>query len=464
MIKIIVTLAIVIGSSISSCFSQNRPNVIYILADDLGYGDLSCYGQEKFKTPNIDRLAKNGMLFTQHYSGNAVCSPSRAVLMTGQSPATVYITGNSKAEPPMDANLVTLPKLFKKAGYVTGAFGKWGLGDTSSLGTKNPLNNGFDEFYGWKTQTTAHTYYPKKMVKNGNEVVVEKGAYVHDIIMDNAFEFIEQNAKNKKPFFCYIPTAIPHAAMHAPKKLHEKWRKKYPQFDTIVGEYYATPEPCPDVVNPVAAFPAMVEHLDNQVGELLEILKEQNVLDNTLVLFSSDNGPHHEGGHDPEFWNSNGDLKGGKREVYEGGIRAPMIAHWPEKIKAGSISDLPSAFWDVLATIADITEQEIPTQCEGISLLPTLIGDTKNQEIAPYLYWKYTDWKATKQAIRIGDMKGIAIHLNSSKKRTEQDLPFELYDLSKDIGEQVNIAANNPEMVKKMKSILYKLNTTEDSF
>lgn len=451
----ILVIAIAIFSLIAN--AQEKPNVIYILADDLGYGDLSCYGQTKFKTPNIDKLAKKGMKFTDHYSGNAVCSPSRAVLMTGQNPAHVYITGNSKAEPGMALEMINLPELFKAAGYITGAYGKWGLGDTTSKDNGNPLNQGFDEFYGWKTQVTAHTYYPSKMVHNGKEVPVEKGTYVHDIIMDHAFDFIKENAKKKQPFFCYIPTAIPHAAMHAPKKLHNKWRKKLPQFENVIGEYYADPEPTPDVINPVAAFPAMVQHLDAQVGKIVKMLKKYDVDKNTLIIFTSDNGAHHEGGHDPKFWNSNGDLKGGKRDVYEGGIRAPMIAYWPSKIKPGSVTDLPSAFWDVMPTMADLTKQDTPNQSDGVSFLPTLLGNNKEQKIADYLYWKFTNWEATKEAVRIGNYKGISIHYNKSNKHKEHTAPFELYDLSKDLGEEKNIATQNAEMVARMKNIIMSL-------
>lgn len=442
----------------SNLQAQDKPNVIYILADDLGYGDLSCYGQIKFKTPNIDKLAKKGMKFTDHYSGNAVCSPSRAVLLTGQHPGHVFITGNTKAEPGMDLAMTNLPELFKNAGYKTGAYGKWGLGDTTSKDNRNPLNQGFDEFYGWKTQVTAHTYYPTKMVHNGKEVNIKKGTYVHDIIMDHAFDFIKENAKKKQPFFCYIPTAIPHAAMHAPKKSHDKWRKKLPQFENVTGTYYADPEPTPDVINPVAAFPAMVQHLDSQVGKIIKMLKKYKVDKNTLIIFTSDNGAHHEGGHDSAFWNSNGDLRGEKRDVYEGGIRAPMLAYWPSKIKAGSTTALPSAFWDVMATSAELIGQPVPEQCDGVSFLPTLLGNEKEQKIAEYLYWKFTNWKATKEAVRIGNYKGILIHHNKVKNKQPYIADFELYDLSKDLGEEKNIANKHPEMVAKMQDIITKLN------
>ena len=232
-----------------SVFAQEKtpPNVIYILADDLGKGDLGCYGQKKLKTPSLDRLAKEGMKFSSHYSGNTVCSPSRAVLMTGQHPGHVHCRGNGN-EPglALDPKMTTLPEIFKNAGYATGAFGKWGLGHTNEAGAQNPLSHGFDHFSGWKNQMIAHTYYPTSIVRDGKEIPLKEGTYIHDLIMEDAFSFIEKSVKQKKPFFCYIPTAVPHAAMHAPKELHEKWRKVYPEFDQRIGKYGAGPgEPCP---------------------------------------------------------------------------------------------------------------------------------------------------------------------------------------------------------------------------
>ncbi|MGE9268825.1 MAG: sulfatase-like hydrolase/transferase, partial [Verrucomicrobiales bacterium] len=302
-----------------------KPNVIYILADDLGYGDLSCYGQQKLTTPHIDRLASEGMKFTNHYSGNTVCSPSRAVLMTGQHSGQVYLRGNLKGEAgaALDPAMTVLPEVFKKAGYATGAFGKWGLGITN--GTKNelPSTHGFDHFTGWKSQTIAHTYYPGSYVRDGREIPLDKGTYLHPLIMADARAFIRRSAESDTPFFCYLPTAIPHAAMHAPKELHEKWRKKFPQFDHLIGKYGAGGEPCPDVVNPIAGFAAMMEHLDHEIGTILALLDELGIDENTLILFASDNGPHKEGGHDPAFWDSSGGLRGHKRDMHEGGIRSP---------------------------------------------------------------------------------------------------------------------------------------------
>ena len=247
---------------------EEFPNVIYILADDLGYGDLSCYGQKKLSTPNIDNIAREGIRFTNHYSGNTVCSPSRAVLMTGQHPGHVHCRGNMGTEGlgALDSTMITLPRLFKNAGYATGAYGKWGLGITCNPGNKNPLTHGFDHFTGWKSQMIAHTYYPSSIVRDGKETPLDSGTYIHDLIMDDAFDFIKSSVKNDKPFFCYIPTAIPHAAMHAPKHLHDKWRKQLPQFEEKIGRYGAGPgELCPPVINPIAGFAAMMEHLDNQV-------------------------------------------------------------------------------------------------------------------------------------------------------------------------------------------------------
>lgn len=446
--------------SFFSCNDEkpNPPNVIYILADDLGYGDLSCYGQDKLSTPNIDRLASEGLLFTNHYSGNTVCSPSRAVLMTGQDPGHVHCRGNMPTETmaALDSTMVTLPSLFKNAGYATGAFGKWGLGITSHQGQENPLVHGFDHYTGWKSQMIAHTYFPSSIVRNGEEIPLDSGTYVHDFIMEDAFNFIKESVKENKPFFCYVPTAIPHAAMHAPKELHEKWRRKLPQFDDKIGKYWAgRGEFCPPVQNPIAGFGAMMEHLDDQVGALLLLLKEMGIDDNTLIMFSSDNGSHLEGGHDPEYWDSNGPLRGHKRDMYEGGIRAPFLVRWPDVIKPGTTSDLPSAFWDILPTMADIISQEKPTQTNGLSFLPTLKGEA-GQAVHPHLYWEFRQGNhqfVRGKALRLGDWKAV---VNYPKSSEEQSVPeaIELYDLSKDLGEEHDVAYEHPDIIQQVKSVL----------
>lgn len=444
-----------------SSFAQakEQPNVIYILADDLGYGDLGCYGQKKLKTPNIDRLAKEGMQFTDHYSGNTVCSPSRAVLMTGQHPGHVHCRGNGNEQSAaLDPDMTTLPRLFKNAGYVTGAYGKWGLGQTSDEGAVNPMTHGFDHFSGWKNQGVAHTYYPTSIIRDGKEVPLKEGTYIHDLIMDDAFAFIKANAKSEKPFFCYIPTAVPHAAMHAPAELHEKWRKVYPQFDKVIAKYGAPKgEPCPPVQNPVAGFAGMMENLDHQIGQLLDMLVELGINDNTIVMFSSDNGAHHAGGHKPEFWDSNGPLRGLKRDLYEGGIRAPFLARWPAKIEAGSHSDHISAFWDVLPTMAELIGQPVPEQSDGLSFLPAMLGK-EAQPKHDYLYHEFIrvrNKEFTARSLRMGDWKAVQLR----NQKTQELNPIELYNLKDDLGETTNLAANQPELVAKIEGLMDQAHT-----
>jgi arylsulfatase A-like enzyme len=347
--------------------------------------------------------------------------------------------------------MVTLPRLFKNAGYETGSFGKWGLGTTCNEGPSNPMPHGFDVFSGWKSQVIAHTYYPTSIVRNGKEEPLEKGAFIHDLIMSDAMKFIEDNLKAGKPFFAYIPTAVPHAAMHAPKELHEKWRKVFSEFDNKIGTYGAGPgEECPPVTNPIAGFAAMMENLDNQIGQILDILSRNGAEGNTLVMFASDNGPHVEGGHDPEFWDSNGPLRGHKRDFYEGGIRSPLLARLPGKIKAGSRSDHISAFWDVLPTMAELTGQPVPEQSDGISMLPVLLGKPDQQKKHEYLYWEDSrdGMVIAKRAIRQGKWKGVQ-KLGKNKKE-----PMELFDLVKDIGEQHDLASGEPDVVKRLESAM----------
>jgi len=425
-----------------------KPNVIYILADDLGYGDLSCYGQKKFQTPNIDRLAKEGIKFTAHYSGNTVCTPSRAVLMTGMHSGRCYVRGNMRGEQgaALDEKMVVVPEIFKAANYRTGAFGKWGLGNTHLKGAPNPLVHGFDEFYGWKSQTIAHTYYPSTAVHNGKEVSLEKGTYLHIPLMEHARDFIRSSVKDKKPFFCYIPTAIPHAAMHAPTELHEKWRKVFPQFDKKIGKYGAGGEPCPDVVNPIAGFAAMMEHLDNEVGAILTLLQELKVDENTLVMFASDNGAHKEGGHNPDFWNSSGSLRGHKRDMHEGGIRTPMLARWPGVIAQGTTTAHISGFQDVLPTICELIGQPVPRQNDGISFLPTLRGD-RAQKPHKYLYFEFCKGPKQKifsQAVRMGNWKAYR----------QAGKPLELFNLAQDPFEKRDLAGSKPDLVAKMEAVI----------
>ena len=427
-----------------------KPNIIYILADDLGYGDLGCYGQKKVKTPNLDKMAAQGMRFTQHYSGSTVCAPSRCALMTGLHTGHCQVRGNQEVKPegqmPMKSGTVAIPTLLKKAGYVCGMFGKWGLGAPSS--TSDPMEF-FDEFYGYNCQRQAHTYYPGHLWHNRSKVNLDGKTYSHDLIMDAAKKFIRAN--KDKPFFCYMPVTIPHAAMHAPKNLHDKYRKQFPQFENTTGKYSG-----PNVQNPVAAFAAMVEHLDNGVGQVLELLKEIGIDDNTIVMFTSDNGPHKEGGHDPKFFKSSGPLRGIKRDLYEGGIRVPMIARWPGKIKPNSTTNHISAFWDLLPTCCELADVKTPKGIDGISFVPTLLG--KKQKQHKYLYWEFHEQRG-KQAVRLGKYK--AVRLNVKKN---PDGPIELYNLKNDLAERNNIAGKHRNIVKKMRKLMNTARTESEFF
>ncbi len=429
-----------------------KPNIIYILLDDAGYGDLSCYGQEKFETPNIDRIAKEGMKFTQHYSGSTVCAPTRCSLMTGKHTGHCVVRGNREVKPegqaPMPADVVTIPRLLKKAGYTSGMFGKWGLGAPGS--TSDPMEH-FDVFYGYNCQRQAHNYYPDHLWSNNEFVQLDGKTYAADLIFEQSLKFIRDN--KGAPFFLYLPVTVPHAAMQAPEDSVAPYREKFPQFEKVQGKYAGT-----TINNPIAAFAGMMTRLDSQVGALQQLLKELNLEENTIVLLSSDNGPHKEGGHDPEFFNSNGPLKGHKRDLYEGGIRAPLLASWKGRIAPGSSSKLISAHWDMLPTFCEIAGVEAPANIDGISILNELTGNPDMQKQHRYLYWEFTE-RGKSQAARKGDWKAVRKNL---KKNPEA--PIELYDLSKDIGEENDIAAEHPQIVKEMSRILEEAHVPSETF
>ncbi|MBJ6367013.1 arylsulfatase [Snuella sedimenti] len=448
--------------------SENiKPNIIYILADDLGYGDLGVYGQTKFKTPNIDKLASEGMLFTQHYSGSTVCAPSRSALLTGMHTGHTVVRGNKEVQPegqfPIPDNTYTLAEAMKKAGYVTGAFGKWGLGFPGSEG--DPVNQGFDIFYGYNCQRLGHHYYPDHLWSNRDSIVIpeniglDKGVYAPNLIHQKTIEFIEKN--KSKPFFAYVASIIPHAELVAPDSLMQKYRNKYlpeKEFDGVeFGEAYGDGHYLSQKESH-AAFVAMIDLLDQQVGEIMDKVEELGISDNTIVIFTSDNGPHREGGADPDYFNSYGPLKGTKRDLYEGGIRVPMMVKWPNKIEAGSKSDHISAFWDVFPTFSDIAGVNTPDNLDGISFLPTLKGDTKNQKQHEYLYWEFHE-KGGRQAVRKGNWKAVKYNVLKNP-----DATVELYDLSNDIGETNNVADAHPEIVEHMEAILQEARTPSDVF
>jgi arylsulfatase A-like enzyme len=419
-----------------------KPNFIFILLDDAGYGDFSCYGQQKFRTPHIDRLAAEGMRFTDHYAGATVCAPSRCSLMTGLHTGHTFIRGNREMKPEgqqaIPADTVTLPKLLKQAGYATGMFGKWGLGPPGSEG--DPLNQGFDEFFGYNCQRHAHTYYPTYLWHNTEKVPLDGKTYSHDVIVGKAFDFIRQHRQG--PFFCYMPVTVPHAALHVPEESAAPFRRKFPEFEDKIGRYAGPP-----INNPPACFAGMMTRLDGQIGELLGLLRKLEIDDRTLVMLSSDNGAHREGGHMPDFFCSTGPLRGIKRDLYEGGIRVPMIARWPGKIDPGTTTDHISAFWDVLPTLCELAGAESPAGIDGISLAPTLLGAPGKQKQHEFLYWEFPS-QGGKQAVRMGAWKGVRLNL-----RNNPDASIELYNLETDLGETRNVAAEHPDVVARLQAV-----------
>ena len=423
------------------------PNVIYILADDLGYGDLSCYGQTKFETPHIDDLARRGMRFTEHYSGSTVCAPSRCCLLTGLHTGHAAVRGNAEHKPegqmPMPADTYTVAKYLQDAGYRTGIFGKWGLGYPGS--DSEPLKMGFDRFYGYNCQRIAHCYYPAFLWNDeqrdllwGN-VATYRDDYAPDAIHQEALKFIRNH--HDQPFFCYYAAVQPHADMIAPEKYLQKYRGKFlPEVNYDGGYYIAQQEPH-------AAFVAMVNILDDYVGEILAELETQGIADNTLVMFSSDNGPHVEGGHDPRYFNSNGKFRGFKRDLYEGGIRVPMIATWPGKIPAGTESDHVSTFWDFLPTMADLVKRPLPVPVDGVSMLPTLLNRPGQQQHS-YLYWEFPEGGG-RVAVRQGNWKAVRYGVKKNPAAL-----IELYHLADDDQERHDVAADHPEIVSSMRILM----------
>ncbi|MCG8525252.1 MAG: arylsulfatase [Opitutales bacterium] len=438
------------------CYAERKPNVIYILADDLGYGDLSAFGQVRLETPNIDSLAEKGMKFTQHYSGSTVCAPSRCALLTGKHIGHAVVRGNTRIMPegqePMPADTFTLAHMFKNAGYTTALFGKWGLGGPGSV--SEPLKMGFDRFYGYNCQRHAHHYYPYFLWNDHQREMLwgnfgmETEDYAPHLIQYQALKFIEEN--KDRPFFCYYAMIQPHAEMFAPEEYMKKHRGKYLPESSYEGTdsgkdfrkfaYGSQPEAH-------AAFAAMVEIMDEDVGELVAKLEDLGIADDTLIIFTSDNGPHMEGGHNPDYFNSNGGLRGYKRDLYEGGIRVPMIAYWPGEIPGDTTTDHISAFWDVLPTMTELIGEPTPEGIDGISFLPTLLQEGKQVE-HQYLYWEFHERKG-RIAIRKGNWKGVRHNV-----AINPDSPLELYDLSKDLSESINIADGHPEVVSELKALI----------
>ncbi|MGL4993035.1 MAG: arylsulfatase [Bacteroidales bacterium] len=438
--------------------SNNTPyNVIYILCDDLGYGDLGCYGQEKILTPNIDKMAKQGMRFTDHYAGCTVSAPSRASLMTGLHTGNTLIRGNYEISPegqyPMSENTKTIAHIFKQGGYSTGLFGKWGLGHPGS--SSEPTKMGFDNFFGYNCQRQAHSYYPTHLWRDTTKQILEgnqngeRNEYSQDLVHEAVMDFIRTNRENK--FFACCTYTLPHAELAGPNdSILALYKGKFQEVPYTKSNYSKT-----DI--PYAQFAAMVTRLDTYVGEILDELKRTGLEQNTIVMFTSDNGPHREGGANPDYFQSYGELRGTKRDLYEGGIRVPLIAWAPSLIKAGSLCNLHSAFWDMMPTFAEIAQVENTNTTDGISILPTLKGKKQSKK-HEYLYWEFHE-QGGKKAIRVGDWKLIALNVSNPNKES-----LELYNLKKDIHEDVNLIDKEPKRAKRMRQLMESARVESEIF
>ncbi|WP_435356647.1 arylsulfatase [Emticicia sp. SJ17W-69] len=452
---IFVTFISLISAKNESEITNVKPNIIYIMADDLGYGDLGCYGQKIIPTPNLDKMAAEGIRFTDFYSGNTVCAPSRYALMTGLHMGHAYIRGNG--EFPIRAEEKTLPKTLKENGYHTGMYGKWGLGQSHNTGS--PEKQGWDEFFGYTTQGHAHRYYTNNLweIKSGKCVPYKMDSlqHSHPVITNAAFDFVKKNQKS--PFFMYWAITMPHAEMYAPEETLKKYLKPdgssiFPENKPFVQKNLAARSyRSQDKANANTA--AMIEHLDSDIGRLMVLLKELGLDKNTYVFFTSDNGPHNEGGREMEFFDSNGKLRGFKRDLYEGGIRVPMIA-WGANVPKGKITNEPLANWDVFPTLSELTKAKSPKNIDGISFVNTLFGKKANQK-HDYLYWEFFE-NGFDQAVRKGNWKAV--------KQREKGNRIELYDLSKDISETSDLALKHPTIVAEMEKIMSEARTESELF
>ncbi|MDC1005492.1 arylsulfatase [Opitutales bacterium] len=472
----------------SFCTSKARkPNVIFILADDLGYNELGSYGQKKIRTPHLDQLAKEGMRFTRNYSGNAVCAPSRCVLMTGKHPGHAFIRNNGEIKPegqrPIPLNELTMAEVFKKEGYTTGAFGKWGLGSPGTEG--DPMNQGFDRFFGYNCQRHAHSYYPDYLWSDRERVPLQnnppvpghaslaKGAdpqdpksyeifkgedFSSDRINEQALKFIKKN--KDKPFFLYYPTLIPHVALHVPDEelkpyLKLKWND--PPFTRSQGYGY-TPH-----FTPRAAYAAMITRMDRYIGNVVKLIDQLGLTNDTIVIFTSDNGTTHlKLEVDYDFFNSVGKLRGLKGSLYEGGIRVPLIAKWPGRVQSGSVSDQRTGFEDWMITLHDLIDARTPliAKHDGYSLAPSLLGKATSKR--PPLYREFSGYGG-QQAVWMGKWKGIRQKM-IRKGNNHDPLKVELFDLSTDESESDDLASKHPDVVNKIKDIMEKEHTPSQYF
>jgi len=425
---------------------SNPPNIIFIMADDLGIGDLGCYGQEMIQTPEIDKMASEGVRFTQVYAGSSVCAPTRSSIMTGMHNGHNRVRDNIPHGVFLRPDDITVAEVLKQAGYTTGAIGKWSLGNPGSWGTANM--QGFDYFYGHLNQDQAHFYYPDYLWENdeidllsGNRGT-KRNEYTHHNFTKKALSFIDQN--KRKPFFLYLAYTLPHFS---------DFDKNTPETLIVPSDEPYSNKDWPQVEKNYAS---MVNMIDTDVGKIMDLIKELGLDSNTIIFFTSDNGPNNRPSHDVEFFESNGIYRGYKRDMYEGGIRIPMIVRWPGKVPKGKTSDAIWAFWDFLPTAADLAGLPFNNNTDGISILPTLLG--KEQKLHDYLYWDYGHVRDEfMQAVRYGDYKGIR-YIN------KEGTTFELYNLVKDEGEENNIAKKEPAMVEKIIAMMEEAYVYDESY
>jgi arylsulfatase A-like enzyme len=454
-----------------------RPNIVFLLCDDLGYGDVGCFGQKKIRTPNVDRLAAEGVRLTVHYSGNAVCAPSRCVLMTGKHPGHAFIRSNRQYRPdsegqwPVPADEVMLPKILKELGYTTGAFGKWGLGAPDTTG--EPLRQGIDRFFGYNCQGVAHNFYPtylwdnaKRRDLNNHPFAVNQKLppdadpnapesytgftgreYAPDLINEQARQFLLDN--KHRPFLLYYPTTVPHLALQVPEDSLREYLGKFPEEPYVGGRGYLPHR------TPHAAYAAMVTRLDREIGRLIDLVEELGLTDRTIFVFTSDNGPLFDryGGTDTDFFGSAGEFRGRKGSLYEGGIRVPCIVRWKGRIAPGTESNRVTGFEDWLPTLLELigAKDRTPDAIDGYSFAPTLFG--KPQERRPFLYREITE-SGGQQCLRVGDWKAVRQKLNPGPKAKLEPGPIELFNLAEDPREATDVAAAHPDVVSRMTSLL----------
>ena len=464
-----------VAAALSGCAPpEPPPNIIYMLADDLGYGELGSYGQSLIRTPHLDALAAEGIRLTQHYSGSPVCAPSRGTLMTGLHTGHGQIRDNLEVggypdpdelgQMPLDSGTYTIGTMLKEAGYVTGAIGKWGLGGRESLG--QPRYQGFDYFFGYLDQQLAHNYYPTHLWRNGERIELDNeyfsphqrfagddptdpaeydryqgNEYSLDVMADDAIRFLDDH--RDEPFFLYLPFTIPHLALQVPDSSLVEYEGVFDE-EPYLGDRSYLPHD-----RPLSAYAAMITRMDAHIGRILARLDELGLAENTLVIFTSDNGATYTGGVDAAYFESTGGLRGLKGSVYEGGVRVPFIARWPGRIEPGAVSDHVSAFWDMMPTFADVAGVAAPDGIDGLSMLPSLVGEGDQPE-HDHLYWEYHGLWNGAQAVRMGRWKGVRLGGHD-----DVDAPIELYDLEEDPAETEDLAGRHPDVVERIRAIMF---------